>query len=408
MKGGNYLTLEAIRQLARASFTTPLPITVLFTPDEEVGTPSTRDIIEAEAARNKYVLVPEPGRRNNGVVTGRYAIARFNLEAIGKPSHAGATLSSGRSAIREMARQIIAIDGMTTEDCTFSVGIVHGGQWVNCVATTCTGEALSMAKRQADLDRGVERMLALSGTANDVTFKVTRGVTRPVWEPDAGTMALYEKARGVAKAMGVELPHGSAGGGSDGNFTGAMGIPTLDGLGVRGADAHTLNEHIEVDSLAERGRLMAGLLATLECGAASPGRFRACITAKRRQDQDKRSDDVPDGPNHGFVDLNKYQPAIPRRDTGMADARISASPRARRHSRDGRGGAVRVSAAAADAGRSRRDPGRRQCDARAARAHPHLARTERTALRPVLHLDRQAAAWRSRRVADFERAGADR
>ena len=87
---------------------------MLFTPDEEVGTPSTRDIIEAEAARNKYVLVPEPGRENNGVVTGRYAIARFNLEAIGKPSHAGATLSSGRSAIREMARQIIAIDGMTT------------------------------------------------------------------------------------------------------------------------------------------------------------------------------------------------------------------------------------------------------------------------------------------------------
>jgi glutamate carboxypeptidase len=255
MKGGNYLALEAIRQLARASFTTPLPITVLFTPDEEVGTPSTRELIEAEAARNKYVLVPEPGRQNNGVVTGRYAIARFNLKATGRPSHAGATLSAGRSAIREMARQILII---------FSVGIVHGGQWVNCVATTCTGQALSMAKRQADLDRGVERMLALSGTANDVSFEVTRGVTRPVWEPDAGTMALYERARRLAEAMGFDLPHGSAGGGSDGNFTGAMGIPTLDGLGVRGADAHTLNEHIEVDSLAERGRLMAGLLATLE------------------------------------------------------------------------------------------------------------------------------------------------
>jgi glutamate carboxypeptidase len=264
MKGGNYLSLEAIRQLQRAAFTTPLPITVLLTPDEEVGTPSVRDVVEAEAARNKYVLVPEPGRENNGVVTGRYAIARFNLEATGKPSHAGATLSSGRSAIREMARQIIAIDAMTGPDCTFSVGIVHGGQWVNCVATTCIGEALSMAKRQADLDRGVERMLALSGTSNDVNFKVTRGVTRPVWEPDAGTMALYEKARGIAKAMGLELPHGSAGGGSDGNFTGAMGIPTLDGLGVRGADMHTLNEYIEVDSLVERGRLMAGLLATLE------------------------------------------------------------------------------------------------------------------------------------------------
>jgi glutamate carboxypeptidase len=263
MKGGNYLALEAIRQLARASIATPLPITVLFTPDEEVGTPSARDLIEAEARRNKYVLVPEPGRPNNGVVTGRYAIARFNLEATGRPSHAGSTLSSGRSAIREMARQILVIDGMTSEDCTFSVGIVHGGQWVNCVATTCTGEALSMAKRQADLDRGFERMLALSGTSNDVTFKVTRGVTRPVWEPDAGTLALYDRARGIAASMGLDLPHGSVGGGSDGNFTGALGIPTLDGLGVRGADAHTLNEHIEVDSLAERGRLMAGLLATL-------------------------------------------------------------------------------------------------------------------------------------------------
>ena len=264
MKGGNYLSLEAIRQLARASIESPLPITILFTPDEEVGTPSTRDIIEAEAARNKYVLVPEPGRPNNGVVTGRYAIARFNLEAIGKPSHAGATLSSGRSAIREMARQIIAIDAMTGDDCTFSVGIVHGGQWVNCVATTCSGEALSMAKRQDDLDRGVERMLALSGTSDGVTFKVTRGVTRPVWEPDAGTLALFEKAKGLAKMLDIDLTHGSAGGGSDGNFTGAMGIPTLDGLGVRGADAHTLNEHIEIDSLVERGRLMAGLLATLD------------------------------------------------------------------------------------------------------------------------------------------------
>lgn len=263
MKGGNYLSLEAIRQLMRASFTTPLPITVLFTPDEEVGTPSVRDLIEAEAKRNKYVLVPEPGRPANGLVTGRYAIARFNLEAIGKPSHAGATLSSGRSAIREMAKRIVEIDGMTGEDCTFSVGIVHGGQWVNCVATTCRGEALSMAKRQADLEKGVERMLALSGERDGVIFKVTRGVTRPVWEPDAGTMALYEKACDVAKGLGIELTHGSAGGGSDGNFTGALGIPTLDGLGVRGADAHTLNEHIEIDSLPERGRLMAGLLATL-------------------------------------------------------------------------------------------------------------------------------------------------
>lgn len=264
MKGGNYLSIEAIRQLARASIATPLPITVLFTSDEEVGSPSTRDLIEAEGLRHKYVLVPEPAGSDGSVVTGRYAIARFNLQTVGRPSHAGARLGEGRSAIRAMARKVLDIEAMTTEDCTFSVGVIHGGQWVNCVATTCEAEALSMAKRQEDLDRGVERMLALSGTADDVAFSVARGVTRPVWEPDRGTMALYEKARAIGSQIGLDIGHRSAGGGSDGNFTGPLGVPTLDGLGVQGGGGHTLEEYLVVKSFVERGRLMAGLLATLD------------------------------------------------------------------------------------------------------------------------------------------------
>jgi glutamate carboxypeptidase len=263
MKGGNYLVLEALRVLARAGVATPLPVTILFTSDEEVGSPSTRDLIEPEAARHRYVLVPEPGGSDNSVVTGRYAIARFNLETVGRPSHAGARLSEGRSAIRAMARKILEIEAMTSDDCTFSVGVLHGGQWVNCVATTCRAETLSMAKRQEDLDAGVARMLALAGTADDVAFNVARGVTRPVWEPDGATMKLYETGRGIAKKIGFDIPHKSAGGGSDGNFTGAMGVPTLDGLGVRGGGGHTLEEYLVVESLVERGRLMAGLLATL-------------------------------------------------------------------------------------------------------------------------------------------------
>jgi glutamate carboxypeptidase len=259
MKGGNYLSLEAIRQLQLAGLHTKLPITVLFTSDEEIGSPSTRDLIEAEAARHKYVLVPEPARPDGGVVTGRYAIARFNLEATGRPSHAGASLGAGRSAIREMARKLIEIEDMTTDDCTFSVGVIQGGQWVNCVTTTCSG----MAKRQQDLDRGVAAMLALRGSSNEVQFQVTRGVTRPVWEPDACGMALYETARQVAAGLGYTINPQSSGGGSDGNFTGAMGIPTLDGLGVAGAGAHTMDEHIQIDSLAYRGKLMAGLLMEL-------------------------------------------------------------------------------------------------------------------------------------------------
>jgi glutamate carboxypeptidase len=263
MKGGNYMALEAIRQVQRAGQRTRLPVTVLFTSDEEVGSPSTRDLIEAEAARHKYVLVPEPARPDGGVVTGRYAIARFNLEAIGRPSHAGAALGAGRSAIRAMARKLIEIEDMTSASCTFSVGVIHGGQWVNCVTTTCTGEALSMAKRQEDLDRGVAAMLALGTSSDDVQFRVTRGVTRPVWEPDAKTMALYDTARDIARGLGYVISSQSSGGGSDGNFTGAMGIATLDGLGVAGAGAHTLDEHIQIDSLSYRGKLMAGLLTAL-------------------------------------------------------------------------------------------------------------------------------------------------
>ena len=264
MKGGNYLALEAIRQLLRARIATKLPITMLLTSDEEVGSPSTRDLIEAEASRHRYVLVPEPARADGGVVTGRYAIARFNLEARGRPSHAGARLAEGRSAIREIARKIVEIEDMTTDDCTFSVGVVNGGQWVNCVSTVCTGQVLSMAKRQDDLDHGVAAMLALRATGNDVSFKVTRGVTRPVWEPDARGMALYGVARDIARGLGFDVPHQSSGGGSVGNFTGAMGIATLDGLGVQGAGAHTLDEHIVVASLAQRGKLFAGILAALE------------------------------------------------------------------------------------------------------------------------------------------------
>jgi glutamate carboxypeptidase len=263
MKGGNYIAIEAIRQLLKAGIATSRPVTVLLTSDEEVGSPSTRDLIEAEAARHAYVLVPEPARPSGGVVTGRYAIARFNLRTTGRPSHAGARLADGRSAIREMCRQVVSIEAMTTDDVTYSVGVIHGGQWVNCVATHCDAESLSMAKRQEDLDEAVRKMLSLQPTGNDVQLTVTRGVTRPVWEPDGRTMALYETARGIANRLGFDIDHQSAGGGSDGNFTGAMGIPTLDGLGVQGNGAHTLEEHLLVESLVPRAKLLAGLLQSL-------------------------------------------------------------------------------------------------------------------------------------------------
>ncbi len=265
MKGGNFISLEAIKALAAAGMQTPLPVTVLFTPDEEVGTPSTRDLIEAEAAKNKYVLVPEPAKQDGGAVIGRYAIARFNLRTVGRPSHAGWALAEGRSAIAAMARKILEIESMTTDDCTFSVGVIHAGQWVNCVSSSCEAQALTMAKTQEDLDRGVAAMMALQGEENGVSFEVTRGVTRPVWEPDQpGTMAMFDIAKDICAELGFELTGASSGGGSDGNFTGYMGIPTLDSIGVRGKGLHTLGEHIEVSSLPERAKLTAALLMRLQ------------------------------------------------------------------------------------------------------------------------------------------------
>ena len=265
MKGGTYAAFAAMQQIMAAGLETPLPVHVLSTSDEEIGSPGTRALIEAEAKKHRYVLVPEPSRLDGTCVTGRYAIARFDLEARGKPSHAGAALKEGRSAIRIMADKIPLIEAMTTDACTFSVGVVRGGQWVNCVATSCVGEALSMAKRQADLDAGCARMLALTDKDGDgIGFEVAMGVVRPVWEPDAGTMALYAQAKAIAAALGFELGHQSAGGGSDGNFTGALGIPTLDGLGVCGEGIHTLEERLHVASLPRAARLLAGLMLTLD------------------------------------------------------------------------------------------------------------------------------------------------
>lgn len=265
MKGGNLAMLEAAAMLHKQGWTTPLPLTFLFTPDEEVGTPATRSLIEDEARKNAHVLLPEPSLASGNSVIGRYAIARFNLTTSGVPSHAGALLADGRSAIAEMARRILEIETLTTDDCTFSVGVIHAGQWVNCVASSCEAEALSMAKTQEELDKAVALLMEMQGERNGVTFSVERGVTRPVWEPNQpGTMALYEIAASVAKRIGFDMGCNSQGGGSDGNFTGALGIPTIDGLGVRGSGAHTLNEHILIDSLTERARLAAGLFMEIK------------------------------------------------------------------------------------------------------------------------------------------------
>lgn len=264
MKSGNYIALEAMRQVIRAGLKTPLPVTFLFTPDEEIGSPATRELIEMEALANSYFLCPEPAQADNAVTTGRYAIARFEITCSGVPSHAGANVKGGISAVRELAHRIIEIEAMTTEDCTFSVNDVTSGQWVNCVPSFARAQVLSMAKQQKDLDEGAAKILALAGERNGVNFTVEKTVVRPVWENNQPeTMALYETAKALSAQLGMALPFVSSGGGSDANFSGALRVPSLCSLGVAGAGLHTLNEHILANSLAPRARLLAGLFCSL-------------------------------------------------------------------------------------------------------------------------------------------------
>ena len=263
MKGGIVVALAAVAALQRAGLTPQLPITILLNSDEEVGSPSTRALVEAEALRHRYVLIPEPARRSGGVVVGRHAVARYTLKTRGKPAHAGLRLNEGRSAIQEMAHQMIAIDRLSQPDCTFSTGVVRGGQWVNCVARECEAELLSVSTSEEALVRGRRTLEDLRPTAPGTDLELIQGVVRPFWHAAEGDRALHAIAARIAAELGFELPAEASGGGSDGNFTGALGIPTLDGLGPRGDFLHTRDEHIVVESLAERARLLAGLLMAL-------------------------------------------------------------------------------------------------------------------------------------------------
>ena len=151
MKSGNLIAIEAVKMLMKEGDLPDLKITILITSDEEIGSPSTRSLIESESLRSKYVLVPEPGLPDGGYVSGRYAIARFNLKTEGVPFHAGINPKAGKSAVKEMAKKIIEIEDLSNDDRTFSAGVIKGGQWVNCVSSECIAEVISMAKEQKTL-----------------------------------------------------------------------------------------------------------------------------------------------------------------------------------------------------------------------------------------------------------------
>ena len=268
MKGGTVMALAALKAVIAAG-KLDLPVTIIINPDEEIGSPTSRTVIEAEAKKCKYVLIPEPAKGPTGeVTTGRHAFQRFFLTTHGRPAHSGWTNKDGRSAVRIMAQIVEELESKSNFDRgpTYAVSVFHGGQWVNCVPMTCTAQALCVAREMTTFDEIGRTMDALVGVRNDVRVQVERGPVRPLWIAHDGTMGLYARAKRIAAGIGFDLPHGQHGGGSDGNFTGALGIATLDGLGVVGHGAHTHDEHILVSSLVPRATVFARLVEELCAG----------------------------------------------------------------------------------------------------------------------------------------------
>ena len=265
MKGGALIALAALRHLIARGGRTPLPIRHLFVSDEETGSHTSQEHIEREARRARFVLVTEPAREGGRIVTARKGTARFDLRIKGRAAHSGARHEDGRSATKELARQILDLEAMTDygTGVTVNVGRIGGGTRANVVAEEAWAEIDMRVPNQEIGTPAIARVLAVKPYDPDVTLEMTGGLNRPGYEKSDAIAQLFEHARGLAGEIGFELHDLKTGGGSDGNFTAALGVPTLDGLGVDGKAAHTHEEQLYVSSLVPRATLLLRLMETL-------------------------------------------------------------------------------------------------------------------------------------------------
>jgi glutamate carboxypeptidase len=264
MKGGAYLAYHAFRQICADDARPPLGITQLYVSDEEIGSPTSRALIEAEGRKAKYVLVTEPARDGGKIVTGRKGVARFEVFIKGVPSHAGTRPEDGRSAIRELGNVIQTLEAMNDlkRGVTVNVGVVRGGTKPNVIAEEAYAEVDMRVPTIADADELVPKILGITSRTDGVSVKVTGELNRPPYEKGNAGAALYEHAKTLAAEIGFELVDTKTGGGSDGNFT-APYTATLDGLGVDGKGAHTHYEQMYISSIEPRARLLHRLYQTL-------------------------------------------------------------------------------------------------------------------------------------------------
>ena len=263
MKASIAVAMLAVRA---AIATAPTPrIVMLLTTDEEIGSASSRRLIEAEARRSDAVLVLEPCLPGGAAKTQRKGCGEFTMTLRGVSAHAGIDPRKGASAIHELAHQIIALESLRDLDrgISVNVGIVNGGTRGNVVAEHARAIIDVRVARQEDAVRFEAAIRGLRPRHPDVRMEIEGGFDRPPLERTDGVVRLYTQARELAAELGRELGEGATGGGSDGNFTAALGVPTLDGLGPEGDGAHALHEHVIVEDLPWRAAFLAGLMRTV-------------------------------------------------------------------------------------------------------------------------------------------------
>lgn len=262
MKGGATQAIWAIKTIKDLGIKLNKKIVFIFNSDEEIGSPTSRTIIEKEALKSSLVLVAEPPSDDGSLKTQRKGVGRFKLQIKGVAAHSGNNHEDGVSAIEELARQIIYLHSLTDYSIgtTVNVGVVKGGSKTNVIAGFAEAdidfrvETLEEGRRMENLIGGLQPRL------KGATIELEGRLNRPPMERTASTLELFEKVRKIGQELGLKLTEASAGGGSDGNFTSALGIPTLDGLGALGAGPHAELEHIVIDQLPIRTAMFAHIL----------------------------------------------------------------------------------------------------------------------------------------------------
>jgi glutamate carboxypeptidase len=268
MKGGivqGLFALEALQELEMDPVA-PRKVVFLFTSDEEIGSAAGRRVLEREAQRSRAVLVLEPSAGAKGALkTARKGVGEFELIVEGRAAHAGLEPEKGVNAIEELARQIIRLKKLERprQGLTLNVDVIEGGTRTNVVADRARALVDVRITRKTDGPRIERAMRKLKPVDKRAKLIVRGGINRPPLERTAQVAQLFRQARSLGRELGLRLKETAVGGGSDGNFTGALGVPTLDGLGTVGGGAHSPGEFIVVDNMPERAALVAGLLLTV-------------------------------------------------------------------------------------------------------------------------------------------------